>query len=468
MSCHQKNREFTMRKLSLITILAMSSTLMANELATALSEGKWEKRVRVQYFSTDWDDNGATGKNGEDATGLALGGSLLYKTATLYGFSVGLGGYATTNPFQLTDEEDGATATTSLDLFQRAGSDKFYGDGYAVLAQSYLQYDIGKSKNKFGRFLMTNPWVTPNDTKMIPIVVEGLEIVSNDIKNTTIQFDYMNGFKERGETYFGNMADGLDVPNAIRSQYSTHYNLGDDSKGDSVGVFVAGMTNKSIDGLELQVWGMKWNDLVSQARVEANYAFEAGDVIIGLGGRYIQQFDDGAGEFIKPKTNNADSDNSIDTHLVALKATANYKEAKLLLSTSKTSDDGDLIAPWRGFPTDGYTRSMTQTDWNAGTLAYKVGVDYDFSALNEGLSTNLSYSKYDRDESKKPYSSATDRGFANGDTKQWNLDLSQKLSGKFKGVELKARFLNQDNEPTIAYPKETSNQEMRLEANYRF
>ncbi len=460
-----------MKRVSLITatLLCMSSySNGAEDLASAFTDGKWEKRVRVQYFSTDWDDNSATGKNGEDATGLAVGGSLLYKTAPLNGFIVGLGVYATSNPFGMTDKSDGATATTSLDLFRRAGSEKFYGEGYVVLAQSYLGYDFARSKTKAGRFLMTNPWVTPNDTKMIPIVVEGLEIVSNDVLNTKIQLDYMDGFKERGEIYFGNMADGSDVPNSIRKQYTTHYNTGDDTKGDSDGVLVGGFVNKSIDSLELQAWGMHWNGLVSQARLEANYAFELGDAVVGVGAIGIMQFDNGAGEFILPKANNGDSDNSIDTNLIAMRTTVNHGDVKLLIAGAKTSGDGDLIAPWRGFPTNGYTRSMTQTDWNAGTKSYKIGLDYDCEDIISGLSANLSYSKYDRDESKTPYSSATNRGFANGDASQWNLDMVQKLDGKFKGVWLKARFMNQDNKPTIAYPIETSNREVRLEANYRF
>jgi hypothetical protein len=111
---------------------------------------------------------------------------------------------------------------------------------------------------------------------------------------------------------------------------------------------------------------------------------------------------------------------------------------------------------------------MTQTDWNAGTKAYKVGLDYDLESLNDGLSSVLSYSSYDRDERKKPYQSMTNRAFQNGDTTQWNLDLTQKLSDKFDGIELKARFMNQHNEKTTLATKETSNQEMRLEANYRF
>jgi hypothetical protein len=62
----------------------------------------------------------------------------------------------------------------------------------------------------------------------------------------------------------------------------------------------------------------------------------------------------------------------------------------------------------------------------------------------------------------------TNRAFQNGDTSQWNLDLMYKLSGSWKGMELKARFMDQNNDKTVLATKETSNREMRLEVNYHF
>ncbi|MDD5212418.1 MAG: OprD family outer membrane porin [Sulfuricurvum sp.] len=468
-----------MTKLSIATVLLLGTAVFAtaeDDLASAFKDGKFDGRIRVQYFDTAWDDNSiATGKGVANGTGMAVGGSLIYKTAPLYGFSAGAGLYTTQNPGGITGANNGAGASTSLDLFSRDstynGTTKVsdpYGTGYAVLAQSYLEYGIAKSKIKGGRFLMTNPWITPNDTKMIPIAIEGADFVSNDIANTTIQLDYANKIKERGMTYFGNMADGLDVPNAIRKNYDTHYNASSAEKNDDApGVMIAGIKNKSIDGLELQAWGMQWNDLVAQALIEANYAIEAGDVILGFGGRYIKQFDKGAGDLINPIAN-GDNDNSIDSSLWAVRTTANYRAASFLLSMSRTSNDGDMIAPWRGFLTDGYTRSMTITDWNANTKGYKALLNYNFDQNVAGLSSIVSYSYYDRDPSKMPYASATNRGFQNGDTRQWNLDVIYKLAGSFKGTELKARFMDQNNDTTALATKETSNQEMRLEANYQF
>jgi hypothetical protein len=442
----------------LLSLASLSNAADPTTIAEAFKNGKWDGRIRFQYFYTDWDDNSAAiGKGAPDGKGTAIGGSIIYKTATFHGISAGAGLYTTQNFFNITDPEDGLGATTSKDLFCR-DTGCAYGDGFTVLAQAYIQYDVSKSKIKAGRFLVTNPWITPNDTKMIPIVASGINIVSGEIPNTTLQFDYLNKIKDRGESFFGNLTTAGDVPTKIAAYYQTH---------DAPGVAMLGIKNRSVDGLELQAWGMYWDDIVAQGQIEANYAFEAGnEAIVSLGARYIKQFDKGAGDMILPQANNNDSDNSISTSTIMGRVVVNYENAKLLLAASKTANSGDLLAPWRGFPTDGYTRSMTQTDWNAGTKAYKIGLDYDWdNILIDGISTSLSYSHYNRDEIKKPYQKMTNRDFQNGDTDQYNLDIIYKPS---KNYEFKARFMDQKNNETTAYPKNLSNREMRLEANYYF
>ncbi len=203
---------------------------------------------------------------------------------------------------------DGTKAATSKDLFSRditRPASNTYGKGYAVLAQAYLEYDIAKTKAKAGRMIMSNPWISPNDTKMIPIAIEGFEAVSNDIDKTTIQVDYADKIKERGMSYFGNMADTGDTPTAISAHYTTHYGTTAGTHGDAPNVLTVGIKNKSIENLELQAWGMHWADLVDEGILEANYAISAGDFKLGFGGRYIKQNDKGAGNIILPATNNA-------------------------------------------------------------------------------------------------------------------------------------------------------------------
>ncbi len=551
-------------KLSLATALAIgmgSTAFGADDVASAFKDGKFDGRVRMQYFYTNWDDNeawantydtagtktnGTPGaKSSADSRGLAIGGSLIYKTAPLYGVSLGVGAYTTQSPHTNDDGSNSTSSktgydsyknTTASDLFARGpGAATDFGSGYSVLGQAYVQYDIGKSDIKIGRMLMTNPFINPNDSKMIPVAVEGISARVAELGNNTLTLDYANRIKERGMTYFGNMADTGDTPDAIKNYYNTHYTGTSKSPvtaastyvntngatvavstassvgvygsgGDAPAVMMAGIKNRSFKDLELQGWVMNWPAIVRQYMAEANYNIKLGSTGIGFGARYMAQQDTGAGDIIRPGSGDSvyslmsptngtpagskatevalkgDNNNKVDTHMLAVRTIVSYEKAKLLLAYARTDKGGDMIAPWRGFPTDGYTRSMTQTDWNANTKSYKAQIDYDLSRLVTGASVQLSYSYYDRDPTKVPYQSMTDRYYNNGDTKQWNLDVKYAVP-YVKGLEWKIRTMIQKNSivpdnllpngalvasASEGFGNNTSNREIRIEMNYLF
>jgi outer membrane porin, OprD family len=534
-------------KLSIAAVLAVTATsaFAANDLASAFKEGKVDGRIRAHYFYTDWDKNSDwdkgsgiySSKPDVDSKGMAVGGSLVFNTAPVYGVSAGLGAYTTQSVGQLTQVKNGAVSgeaknTTASDLFARAtngqGAQTEYGKGYAVIAQAYMQYEVSKSSVKAGRMLMTNPFINPNDTKMIPLAIQGASAVVKEIDKTVIVFDFANKIKERGMSYFGGMADTGDTPDAIKNYYNTHYTATSNStvtgsfkdingatvsasyintfgQHDAPSVYVIGAKNTSVKDVELQAWVMKWPDIVTQGLIEANYNTKLGAFGLNLGARYIKQYDNGAGDIIRPGTGDSvygalgatglsptgskatevqkkgDSDNSVDTYMYAVRAVVAYEAAKLLVSYSHTDKGGDLIAPWRGFPTDGYTRAMTQTDWNANTKAYRTQLDYDFSGFVKGVSALLGYAYYDRDISKVPYQGNTDRYYGNGDTRQINFDVKYAVPS-IKGLEWKARTMIQKNDITPAkvagnsangtasegIANNTSNRELRIEMNYLF
>jgi hypothetical protein len=473
-------------KLSFAALIACAATasFAASDLASAFKEGKLDGRLRAHYMGTDFEDNGPNGVNKIDSKGLAVGGSLIYKTAPLYGASVGVGAYTTQNPMGITQTENNANYVTNKDLFLNDTNTPYqYGKGYSVLAQAYVQYNIAKTEAKAGRMLLSNPFMSPNDTKMIPTAFEAYTVESKDLPNTFVTAIHATKYKERRSDTFTNMAQSADAPDAIRQYYGS---TGANSGHEAPGVTVLGVKNNSIKGLELQGWYMQWPSIVTQAVLEANYGMKFGDFGLAFGGRYFKQYDKGAGDIIKPKdgasfnlaTGNTaklkgDSDNSVDTHMYAVRVVTTYDAAKLLLAYSHTDKGGDLLAPWRAFPTDGYTRSMTQTDWNANTKAYKAQIDYDFSAYIKGFSALLSYSFYDRDPSKVPYQSMTNRSYNNGDTRQWNFDMMYKPAFA-KNTEFKIRTMDQHNDaaPNVGTNtgnnKNTSNKELRVEANYFF
>lgn len=484
-------------KLSFAALMACAATasFAASDVASAFKEGKLDGRIRMHYMYTDWDKNGEM--YGIDSQGLAVGGSLIYQTAPLYGVSVGAGFYTTQNPFGLTEKNSNSKNATVSDLFSRGpGPATDFSKGYSVLAQAYVQYDLSKSTAKVGRYLLTNPFVSPNDTKFIPIAVQGASVAVKEIPNTAFMVDYLTGIKERGMDSFYNMANTGDTPDAIKNYYHTTYSSSTAGYGqkDAPNVSVVGVKNTSVKGLELQGWVMNWPDIVRQYMAEANYGMKFGDFGLSFGGRFMKQSDQGAGDIIKPMSGSTysttagvkfkgDTDDKVDTYMYAVRAVSSYKAAKLLLAYSHTDKGGDLLAPWRAFPTDGYTRSMTQTDWNANTKAYKAQLDYNFDSLMKGVSALVSYSYYDRDPNRVPYQAMTDRYYGNGDTRQVNFDVLYKVP-YVKGLEWKVRTMIQHNDK-VGYTAgntvqtgstaagqgintDTSNKELRVEMNYYF
>jgi len=473
-------------KLSFVALMACAATasFAASDIASAFKEGKLDGRLRAHYMGADYYDNGASGVAKTDSKGVAVGGSLIYKTAPLLGISAGVGAYTTQNPLGLTEDNSvSSNYVSNKDLFWDGptNSPYHYGKGYAILAQAYLQYSLAKTDIKAGRMLLTNPFMNPNDTKMIPTAFEAASVESKDIDKTALYGSYVTKYKERRRESFSTMSNSADSPDAIKAYYHSEGGTG---SHDVASVVVIGAKNNSVKNLELQAWYMNWADIVDQAILEANYDMKFGAVGVKLGGRFFKQFDRGAGDIIKPQTGSAygsaaykfkgDNDNKVDTYMYALRAIGSYGPAKLLLSYSHTDKGGDLLAPWRAFPTDGYTRSMTQTDWNANTTAYKAQVDYNLSGFVKGVSALLAYSYYNRDETKVPYQSMTHRAYTNGDTIQWNFDVAYKPEFA-KNTEFKIRTMDQRNDTvgkvganTSSANKDTSNKELRIEANYLF
>jgi hypothetical protein len=49
-----------------------------------------------------------------------------------------------------------------------------------------------------------------------------------------------------------------------------------------------------------------------------------------------------------------------------------FADYRVRLSYTGVSDRSDLVTPWRGFPTAGYTRSMGVYNWRANTKSYRI------------------------------------------------------------------------------------------------
>ncbi len=132
---------------------------------------------------------------------------------------------------------------------------------------------------------------------------------------------------------------------------------------------------------------------------------------------------------------------------------------------SDISDKADLVAPWRGFPTGGYTRDLTEYDWYANTHAYMIRANYNFSKANivEGLFVQIDYASMNIDDKKVRAKTvkSTDRNI-------FHIDIIQAVK-YVKGLELRIRlnFVDAKNNPD-AYTDYNSYNDLRFELDYFF
>ena len=465
-------------------------------LSHVFGKGMYYGRLRMNYFHWDYEEGMLY-----DPTGFALGGSLIYKTAPFAGVSVTAGFYTAQN-LGLLDMEDA--------LFGRSGKDAFsrydrLGDGdwgMSVLAQAYLQYHVRETDFKIGRQIFEGFLARSNDTKMIPNTFEGVTALSHDLPGTTISVAFFTAQKLRDHTRYHDVItynDGKNRTIDIGSQTVnlSNWNNQDDSashrglsyenlkaSGKDVdnSLIIAGVTNRSIDNVKLDVWYTGVPDLFYSLMGEVNFDISlAGGWSLTPGLRYMRQFDKGAGDVggaaltgtLVDGTGLArgySNPNSVDGELYAARFVLRKGAGSLLAGYSKISDEADFIAPWRGFPTGGYTRSMAQYNWLADTQSWMMQAFYDFgkAGLIRGLRACIDYVYMDYDDEKERLGGhlLTDQSYIHADV--WYIfPFFRELEAK-----LRVGILNADhrtNATTIGIlGQDPSYDEFRFELNYLF
>jgi len=451
----------------------------ANNIGEAFTNGMFYGRLRTNIFAWDWENNA----NGDNKA-FGLGGSLIYKTAPLAGLSATAGFYYANSPFDSLREDnaDVSIVKSGKDTFSRydVSTD---GDWHmAVLAQAYIQYDISKTSFKFGRQFFESALTASNDTKMIPNAFEGLSIESKDLKDTTLKGAYLTAQKLRDHTTFHDVL-------TFKDSSANSWNNNDDSgvhKGLSYVNFraagedtdheliVAALSNKSIKNLKLDFTYTAVPDVVSSAIAELNYTIDLGSgYSLTPGFRYIEQLDNGGGDIggaslggglgrdKNPSTLLGYKDRyTLDSSAWMARLVLNKDALKVLLGYSDVADEADLVAPWRGFPTGGYTRAMAQLNWIANTKSTMGEVTYDFgkAQILKGFKAMGRYVIQDFDESKQAAG-------AQADTKMVHVDLVQQLTSQ---LDARIRFATVDADNRTNGVDKDSYNEYRFEINYLF
>ncbi|MDO9207368.1 MAG: OprD family outer membrane porin, partial [Sulfuricurvum sp.] len=440
-----------------------------NSIGEMFTEGEFYGRLRSNMFWWDW-DNAVAGKTADNNM-WGLGGSLVYKTGFYKGFGATAGFYGTV------PMHDDNLVGTSVTNYGKAGKDTYRTrlDGteaaIGVVAEAYGEYKAGKTDVTVGRQMIDSIMLASNDTKMVPNTFEAAMIENKDISNTKIRAGYIMSQKLRDHQSFHSILayDGTTTPAKVNENDDSGVHKGlslkniaslkEDANPEMILITAE---NKSIPNLKLDAEYVGIKGFFSTAIAEANYQVALGNGwTLTPGIRYLKQMDDGAGKIggaaLNGSLGNDKSGVGYNT------AAASYRDPKsadgsilmerlvlangplsVMAGYSDVSDDADIIAPWRGFPTGGYTRDMAQVNWIANTQSWMVKADYNFdkAGIVPGLIGALSYADMNFDD-KKMIAVASDFS----DRSIVHLDLIQTFK-TLPNTEFKFRFAAIDADPS--------------------
>lgn len=457
------------------TLEYLQTPKRVDSFAKMFTEGMFYGRIRSNNFYWDWRDDSKFKDfgvlNKKDNYAMGLGGSIVYKSADFAGFSAEAAFYGSESPVHMRDEEVGRLKA-GKDVTSRRNVYTNGNWGLYTLAVANVDYKYSKTDLRVGRVMFESVLTRSNDTKMIPNTFEGVVLHSGDIDKTKISLAYLNRQKLRDHATFhdviayGDFRDKIAPYNnddSASHRKLTPQNLQAHGKKTHNALIVAEVKNQSIKNLALTLNYTAVPSLLSDAIVEGAYTIPIGGWKCIPAVRYIQQFDNGAGSVggasILGDTRGYKDPDSLDTYLIAAKVDVKSNAMKFRFGYSHIADKADIVAPWRGFPTGGYTRAMGQYNWFANTTTYLGRVDYNFdkAGLVSGLSMMFRYAYEDFDEKKTTVFT---------DSNVYNFDLIYK-SQSLSGFETRARIAYVDMDKT-AKGIDFSYIDSRLEFNYLF
>jgi len=380
-------------------------------LMEMFSQGEFYGRLRSNTFYNTFKNEDSTH---EDHIASGLGGSLVLKSATLYNFDFGAGFYFSKGFFDISNVANLKKGKDVLSRYDYVNSDDSY---MAVVGQAYLRYSgINKTEFIVGRQLVETFYTKSNDTKMIPNTFDGLVVGTNAVSETKITLAYLTEQKLRDHTSSHSvlMYDGWSQNDDSAMHRGLNYTaLKAAGKSTDAPLITGDLKNKSIKNLNLDTSFYVVPELLSQIMLEVNYKINFDGFSIASGMRYIKQFDNGAGKvggasYIKGLNAIGYKDvDSLEAQMIAARVVTKIQNYKINLGYTNILDEADLITPWRGFPTAGYTRSMARYNWRANTQSYRLelvrnankkGVYKEIFTQASVLYTNSDEDKGNKDE----------------------------------------------------------------------
>ena len=393
---------------------------VANNFYEMFKEGDFYGRLRSNTYFLNWEKENATQKN---YVAGGLGGSLIYQSAIYNDFDFKTGLYYSRGFVSLPDS-DISKLKSAKDVFSRFDKTNTGSDDIAVLGQAYLCYSgIKDSQIKVGRQLVETFFTKSNDIAMIPNTFDAAVFSTKALPKTSMTLAYITEQKTRGQSDANSVLMYGD--SAYSSSLNPAWSTNDDNamhkgltytalktagKPTDAPLIVLDAHNSSIKKLKIDAAYYSVLKLVSEAMLEGNYKVNlTNDFSITSGVRYIKQFDNGAGEVggaaIDATPSGYKDPTSLNSQMAMARLVAEYKNYKLRFAYSQVMDEADLISPWRGFLTSGYTFSLTRVNWLANQKSAQVElmINANTTGMYKDLYMRFYATHTDADENKGHY-----------------------------------------------------------------
>jgi hypothetical protein len=465
----------------------------AESVGQMFSHGVLHARSRTHFFGWDWENERTAGTSqSRDHATLGAGGSLIFRTARYEGWNATLGLYASVPVLAAN-----TSAAAPLTNFARAGKDTFRAqpDGSErplyVLAEACAEYRRGAFTARAGRQIIDTTLLASNDSKMIPNTFEAVRTEWRPRPATRLGVAWVTRQKLRDHSAFHSPIAylrlyGNDDSGAHRGL--TPQNLQAAGRDSDTPIWLLTADDRSIKNLRLTAEAVALEGLFATMVADASYEWKtSGQWTVGAGVRGLYQRDNGvgaiggaalAGTYARDRVFTASASDRLRLAayrdpfaatggLWAARVSAGRGPLQLVLGTSQVADRADLIAPWRGFPSGGYTRTMAQLDWLAGTTNWTARADYDLgrNALCAMLTCAASYHRMDFDARKIEAGAVTltDRALLSFDVTTSFRRLPR------TAFKVRLGLLNADAKPAtpVAIDYE-SYRELRFEMNHLF
>lgn len=249
--------------LFLILSLLSYSVSAQQKLADAFKNGKVRGNFRTYYF---YEDNDGDLK---DWNTVSMGGMLGYETAPFKKLSIGAAFYTSQDlGIGNTDELDPTTGRPSRYAQGNYDVEDISNREIYQLGELYLRFKTEKHHLQIGRMKQKNPFLNPEDGRMIPTLFQGIWYTNNSFKNWTLEAGVINAIFVRSSTKWYNpdnsfvYAQGRSVTGANASYRG---NTGSDF------IAVGHVQGKLTEHLTISVWDYYADNIFNTVYSELTY-----------------------------------------------------------------------------------------------------------------------------------------------------------------------------------------------------